>query len=149
MKPMKFGIGMFAVVGALIMLLLQLHFALSWDNYYSHFPFQGYSSPAGPPFFSTSALSLKVTETVLFALPLFVLWFARQGAIASTWGLLSGVVAAFVAIWVFTKPLREDSNMWPIDLVLLTVMTGAPLFLGCAVHVAVRRVFIHIRNWIK
>ena len=146
MKPMKLGIGMFAVVGALIMLLLQLHFALSWEAYYAHFPFQGYSPPAGPPFFSTSTRSLAVTAAVLFALPLFVLRFARQGPFASTRALLAGVVAAFVVIWFSTKALREDSNMWPIDLVLLTIMTGVPLFLGCTAQVVMTRVVTRLRR---
>lgn len=147
MKPMKFGIGKFIVAGAFIMLLLQMNFALFWKSYYSHFPFKGYSDPiVGPPFFSASTETLYVTLIVLFTLPLVVLWFARASSFVSTLGLLSGVMLANIVIWLCSKQLREDSNMWPIDLVLLTIMTAAPLFLGCVTQIVIRKVLSYLRK---
>ena len=37
---------------------------------------------------------------------------------------------ALLPVWVGTTRLREDSNMWPIDLVFLVFATGLPLLLG-------------------
>lgn len=147
MKPLKFGIDMFIVAGAFIMLLLQMNFALFWKSYYSHFPFKGYLDPiVGPPFFSASTETLYVTLIVLFILPLVVLWFARASSFVSTLGLLSGVMLANIAIWLSSKQLREDSNMWPIDLVLLTIMTAAPLFLGCITQIVIRKVLSYLQK---
>ena len=39
-------------------------------------------------------------------------------------------MAACVVIWVATAKLRNDSNMWPISLVFLAVMTGVPMLIG-------------------
>lgn len=139
---------MFILAGAVTMLLLHLDFVMLWESHYSHFPFKGQRDPiAAPPFFSTSARTLLITEIVLFILPLAVLWFAREGSFASTGGLFSGVMLTVVIIWLSTKQLREDSNMWPIDLVLLSIMTGVPLFLGCVTQIVFRSVLGHLRRF--
>ena len=37
---------------------------------------------------------------------------------------------ALLLVWDGTSRLREDSNLWPIDLVFLLFATGIPLLLG-------------------
>jgi|PlaIllAssembly_1097288.scaffolds.fasta_scaffold432776_1 uncharacterized membrane protein len=141
---MKHRTWIFFAFGAVTMLLLQLHFVLFWKSYYIHFPIQGYEGAMAEgkvaPFFTGSTQSAEITKIVLFLLPLAVLWFARGSAWRSTCGLWLGVMFSVVIIWLATERLRRDSNMWPIDLVLLSVMTGVPLFLGCITQVVIQRI---------
>ena len=151
MGSVKSRTSIFVAIGAVTMLLLQLHFVLFWKSYYSHFPVQGYQGAMAAgnvsPFFTGSAQSLQITEIVLFALPLLVLWFARESSWTSTLGLWSGVMLSVVIIWLATKRLREDSNMWPIDLVFLSFLTALPLFLGCVTQIVIQRVMGYLRRW--
>lgn len=95
-----------------------------------------------PPFFASSERSLLIARIVLAVLPLLALPFASVTpwkAVRAMWG---GVMLAVVVIWVATPALRQDSNMWPIDLVFLAVMTGIPLVLGMFAYllaISVRR----------
>jgi hypothetical protein len=125
---------MFVLVGVIAFLLLHLQFALRWDSYYSRFPLNGYQAAMDayrvPPFFASSERSLLIARVALAILPLLALPFASVTpwkAVRAMWG---GVMAAVVLIWLATPALRQDSNMWPIDLVFLAVMTGIPLVLG-------------------
>jgi len=139
MKSDKFRMQFFIALGFIVMLLLQFNFVLFWDSYYSHYPFLGNSqSTTYPPFFSISVRSLEITVATLFLVPLLALWFSRAGSLVATLGLLIGVMMATVIIWLSSEKMRQDSNMWPIDLVLLTIMTGAPLFLGCIAQVSIK-----------
>jgi hypothetical protein len=40
------------------------------------------------------------------------------------------VVLADVLVWVGTMSLREDSNLWPINLVFVMGFAETPLFFG-------------------
>jgi hypothetical protein len=130
----ELGSRMFVLVGAVAFLLLHLQFVLWWDSYYSRFPFYGYRSAMAahqvPPFFTSSERSLLVARFALAVLPLIALPFASitpWKAVRAMWG---GVMLAVILIWISTPALRQDSNLWPIDLVFLAVTTGIPLVLG-------------------
>jgi hypothetical protein len=137
---------MFVLVGVVAFLLLHLQFALWWDSYYARFPVYGYQAAMAahrvPPFFASSERSLLIARVVLAILPLLALPFASVTpwkAVRAMWG---GVMMAVVLIWLATPALRQDSNMWPIDLVFLAVMTGIPLVLGMFAYllaISVRR----------
>ncbi len=47
-------------------------------------------------------------------------------------------MVSLVAIWVATPQFRNDSNMWPIDLVFLAFVTGVPVFAGSLLGFGVR-----------
>lgn len=133
-----FGSRTFLVGGAVAFLLLHLQFALCWDSYYARFPIYGYQAAMAahrvPPFFASSERSLLIARVVLAVLPLLALPFASVTpwkAVRAIWG---GVMVAVVLIWAATPALRQDSNMWPIDLVFLAVMTGVPLVLGMVAY---------------
>jgi len=130
----RFAPWTFAALGAGAFLLLQLHFAVTWTSYYAHFPIMGFQrameSGLIPPFLTTSTRSLLVGRVVLLLLPLGTLWFRngrRRDALLALW---SGVMLVLVLVWIGTKRLREDSNLWPFDLVFLLFVTGVPLLLG-------------------
>jgi hypothetical protein len=129
--------------GFLVLLGLQLQFVLLWNGYYSRFPWPGYSTAmkAGlvPPFLTTSPKSYFMTRITLLFPPLVALLFPKESLVRAWFSLWAGAMAATVAIWVATPRLRNDSNLWPIDLVYLGYVTGLPLFLGIIVVFLVRR----------
>jgi len=88
-----------------------------------------------PPFFSSSERSLLVARIVLAILPLLALPFAGNSPWKAAGGLWVGVMLATIAIWIATPALRQDSNMWPLDLAYLGVVTAIPLFLGALAYV--------------
>lgn len=140
----------FAALGAGAFLLLQLHFAIAWKSYYAHFPFMGYQrameSGLIPPSLTTSTRSLLVGRVVLVLLPLGSLWFRngrRRDALLALW---SGVMLALVLVWVGTKRLREDSNLWPIDLVFLLFVTGMPLLLGALFQAGLQETLTYLQK---
>ncbi len=57
-----------------------------------------------------------------------------------------GVMLSVMLIWGGTARLRQDSNMWPIDLVYLSFMTAPPLFLGSAICLVVQKVLSYVRG---
>lgn len=122
---------------------MQLQFILLWRAYYSHFPYPGYSHAmqvgAVAPFLTASVRSTQVTRFVLSCLSVITLWFPGRRLVVAMLALWTGVMMAVVGIWVATPRLREDSNMWPIDLVVLAYQTGAPLIVGTLFFLVIRR----------
>jgi hypothetical protein len=114
--------------------MLHLHFLLAWGSYYAKFSYQGYESAMAhgfvPAFFNTSPKSLRISQVVLFFLPLVALWFAAGSRLKAALGLWIGVMLAIILIWISTKRLREDSDLWPIDVAVLSFQTVRPLVLG-------------------
>lgn len=144
MRLRTFGPRPFLLAGFVAFLVLHLHFALMWDAYYSRFPVWGYQSAMAahrvPPFFVSSARSLLIARIVLAILPVLALPFVSGTpwkAMRAMWG---GVMLAVVLIWIATPALRQDSNMWPIDLLYLAVVTGLPLVIGMFAFILVSRV---------
>ena len=133
-----------AMVGGVAALALQWHFSHAWTSYYSHFPWQGYQQAMQeghvPAFLTTSPRSLLVGSLVLFLLPSLTLLFAGGRPIKVTLALWAGVMAALVTVWVATPRLRQDSNLWPIDLVLVSFITGLPLIAGASAVVLLQKV---------
>jgi hypothetical protein len=127
-------ITLYVAAGLAAAFALQWHFSDAWASYYSRFPWQGYQQAMGeghvPAFLTTSPRSLLVGSLVLFLLPLLTLLFAGGQPIRFTLALWVGVMAALVAAWVGTPQLRQDSNTWPIDLVLVSFITALPLLAG-------------------
>jgi len=128
---------LFTMVGVLVMLALQWHFSHAWTHYYARFPRQGYEQAMQeghiPAFLTTSSRSALVGWMVIFALPILSFRFAAGRLISSMLALWVGVMVSLVTIWVATPQLRQDSNMWPIDLVGLGLSTAIPLSLGAMV----------------
>ena len=136
---------LFTLVGGVVMLALQWHFSHAWTSYYSHFPWQGYQQAMReghvPAFLTTSSRSSLVGGMVIFSLPILTLWFAGGRLISSTLALWAGVMISLVTIWIATPQLREDSNLWPIDLVVLGFTTGVPLLLGAVVFAIIQKAY--------
>ncbi len=133
---------LFALAGGLALLLLQWHFSYSWATYYSRFPWQGYQHAMQdgrvPAFLTGSPRSLLIGDIVIFSVSLLTLWFGR--GISSALALWCGIMTALAAVWMGTPALRQDSNMWPIDLVFLAFCTGIPLWLGALLVMILRKV---------
>ena len=116
--------------GIVIFVILHLHFVWSWDALYAAHPWRGYHPGVAPAFFSTSPRSLLIASLVLLAAALGLTLIPpgqRPGTGAALW---IGVMSAVVLVWIATPRLRQDSNMGPIDLVLLSLMTGVPMLIG-------------------
>jgi len=133
---------MFVLLGVVVMGFLHLQFMLFWRSHYSHFPWPGSQAAMAqgliPPFFTNSTLSLKHTMATLFAAPLLALWFARERPWVSTLAIWAGVMLFNSFVWVGTERLRHDSDLWPIDFVFLTFVTGIPLMLGSILALAMQ-----------
>ena len=149
MRPVKFRAWIYVAIGSAAMLLLQLHFVLFWGRYYSLFPLPGYERAMAdgivPPFFTSSIQSFKITMIILFLLPILTL-FSRENSWFSTLGLWSGVMLSVAIIWLATKQLREDSNMWPIDLAFLSLVVALPLLLGALFQVMIKKMASYLRR---
>jgi hypothetical protein len=72
-------------------------------------------------------------------MPLVALWFASGRYWLSALAMWAGVMLAVGLIWVGTKQLRADSNLWPIDFVILSIATALPVILGTALNVAIQK----------
>lgn len=134
----RFSTGWYLLFGLAAFALLQLHYALAWTSYYARYPIRGYDGAIEkgliPPSLMGSTRSMLVGWIVLVLLPLVALWFRvgrRRTAVVAMW---AGVMIALVGIWIGTPRLRQDSNMWPIDLVFLLFMTGLPLLIGAVLQ---------------
>lgn len=140
---MKSRIWISFILGWVTMMLMHLLFVLFWRTYFSHFPLNGYrvAMEQGriPPFFTSSTPSVWFTRIALFALPVVAFWFARGRPRFSTLAMWAGVMFTIILIWVSTPQLRNDSNLWPLDLVFLSFMTGIPISLGGLVSVAIQK----------
>jgi len=121
---------LYFVAGALIFLALHLYFVLTWQALYAQHLWTGYAPGRLPAFFNSSPDSLLVTNVVLFAAALGLTLLPAGRVRWAGVALWVGVIAAIVAVWIATPQLRHDSNMWPIDLVVLSVMTGVPMLVG-------------------
>ena len=97
--------------------------------------------PNGIAFFPGQK-SLLIANFVLFAAALGLTLIPsgkRAGVGAALW---VGVISAVVLVWVATARLRQDSNMWPIDFVILAFMTGVPMLVGRTVGLVYWRIRI-------
>lgn len=119
---------LYLAAGAIVFLILHLHFILAWDSLYADYPFAG--TRAEPPFFATSERSSLITTIVLFATALGLTLIPKGNQPGLGVALWAGVVTAVVFVWLVTARLRQDSNMWPIDLVFVSAMTGLPMLWG-------------------
>jgi len=120
----------YLLAAAVVFLMLHFYFVATWDSQFAQDLPRGYAPGALPPFFSSSPKSTTIAQAVVFATAL-VLTLIPSGK--SPWigiAMWAGVMLAIVLIWVGTPQLRNDSNMWPIDLVFLAVMVGIPMLIG-------------------
>jgi hypothetical protein len=138
MRKPQLPVWSFFLVGLAAILALQAQFFLLWHPFYSRFPWRGYENATAegniPPSISGSRMTLYVAMIALLLLPLIVLWFTnarRQAAAILIW---AGVMVGVVLVWIATPRLRQDSNMWPIDLVILAIETGIPLAIGASIQ---------------
>jgi hypothetical protein len=133
----------FSLVGGVVLLALQWHFSHAWTSYYSRFPWQGYEQAMReghvPAFLTTSSRSSLVGGMVIFSLPILTFWFAGGRLISSTLALWAAVMISLVTTWITTPQLRDDSNMWPIDLALLAFSSEIRLLVGALAFVMVQK----------
>ena len=132
---------LYVLAGAIVFLILHIHFVVAWESLYAHHPWWG-QHPGGPAVFTGSPRSLAIASAVLFvmALALTVIPPGQRPGIGSA--LWAGVMIAVVLIWVATARLRQDSNMWPIDFVFLAVQTGVPMVVGRTIGLVYWRIRI-------
>ena len=131
------------LMGAMAFLVLQWHFSHAWAGYYSRFPWRGYEQTMReghvPAFLTTSPRSLLVGSCILFSLPFLTLWFGFGRPLLSGLALWAGVMVSLVGVWVATPRLRQDSSLWPIDIVFLLFNTGLPLMAGALGVLAIQK----------
>ncbi len=127
---------------AVIFLLLHVYFVLTWDGLYAQYPWTGYAPGVSPPFFSSSPRSELVAYAVLFATALGLTLIPSGSKPWVGVAMWAGVTAAVVLVWVATPQLRNNSNMWPIDLVFLSFITGVPMLIGRTIGLIYWRVRI-------
>ena len=135
---------LFALAGGLALLILQWHFSQSWAGYYSRFGWRGYEQAMRegrvPAFLTTSPRSFLLGSSALFALPLLTLWFGGWRPLRSSLALWAGVVVSLVGVWVATPQLRQNANLWPIDMILLFFGIGLPMMAGVLTVLAIEKV---------
>jgi hypothetical protein len=133
---------LYVLAGAVVFLILHIHFVVAWESLYAHHPWTGYAPGRSPAFFSSSPKSLAIASAVLLVMAL-ALTVIPPGQRAGIGGALwAGVMIAVVLIWVATARLRQDSNMWPIDFVFLAVQTGVPIGVGRTIGLVYWRIRI-------
>ena len=133
---------LYVLAGAVVFLILHIHFVLAWESLYAHHPWTGYAPGASHAFFSSSPRSVAIANVALFAAALALTIIPpgqRPGIGAALW---AGVISAVVLVWVGTARLRQDSNMWPIDFVFLSVLTGLPMLVGRTIGLVYWRIRI-------
>lgn len=132
----------FLLLGFAAFLLLQLQYVLFWVPFYSNSPLPGYerAMAAGQiaPFFTATRQTMMAAAVVLFLLPMVSLFWARPVArkLNASVALWAGIMLGVVVVWISIPRLRNDSDMWPIDLVFLAFTTGLPMIAGTLVHLA-------------
>jgi hypothetical protein len=95
-----------------------------------------------PAFFSSSPRSVAIANVVLFATA-FALTMIPPGQRPRIGvALWAGVMGTVVLVWLATAQLRQDSNMWPIDFVFLSVLTGLPMLVGRTIGLVYWRIRI-------
>ena len=133
---------LYVLAGAVVFLILHIHFVLAWDNLYALHPWTGYAPGRSPAFFSSSPRSVAIANVVLFATALALTMIPPGQRPRIGVALWAGVMGAVVLVWLATARLRQDSNMWPIDFVFLSVLTGLPMLVGRAVGLVYWRIRI-------
>jgi len=132
----------FSLAGFLAILALQLQCMLLWGVFYSRFPWEGYSNAmqmgAIPASLTTSQASCALMIVALVLLPLLSFRSPNQRLFPVWSGLWLGVMTGLIAIWISTPQLRNDSNLWPIDLVMLAIATAIPVLVGTVIVFLVR-----------
>ena len=122
---------------------LQWHFSRSWSGYYSRFPWPGYEQAMKqgrvPAFLTDSPRSLRVGFCAIFALPFLTLWRSGRHALISSLALWMGIIVALMGVWLATPQFRQDSNLWPIDLVVLFFCSGLPLMAGAIALITLQK----------
>jgi hypothetical protein len=141
---------LYVLAGAVVFLILHMHFVMAWGSLYAPHPWTGYAPGVSPAFFSSSPRSVTITNVVLFATALGLTIIPpgqRPWTGAALW---AGVMSAVVLVWLATARLRQDSNMWPIDFVFLSVLTGLPMLVGRTIGLVYWRVRIgqRVNPWL-
>jgi len=120
--------------GFLTIMLLELQVRVLW-SLYSRFPMNGYQEvwregKVTPSLAAPSSLIMPVSLVVLGIVGAVAVLFVRGRARATLTGLWLGAMAGYCTVWLSTPALRQDSNMWPIDLVLIGIGLFIPLVIG-------------------
>ena len=133
---------LYVLAGAVAFLILHIHFVLAWDSLYALHPWTGYAPGRSPAFFSSSPRSVAIANVVLFATALALTMIPPGQRPRIGVALWAGVMGAIVLVWLATARLRQDSNMWPIDFVFLSVLTGLPMLVGRTIGLVYWRIRI-------
>lgn len=130
----------YLLAAAAVFLALQLYFVVTWDSFYAQHPWPGYAAGILPPFFMSSPKSVPIGCAVLFATSFMLTLIPSARGPWLGIAMWAGVMCAVVAIWLATPTMRNDSNLWPVDLVVNGAMTGAPMLIGRTVGLVYWRV---------
>jgi hypothetical protein len=133
---------LYVLAGAVVFPILHIHFVLAWDSLYALHPWTGYAPGRSPAFFSSSPRSVAIANVVLFATALALTMIPPGQRPRIGVALWAGVMGAVVLVWLATARLRQDSNMWPIDFVFLSVLTGLPMLVGRTIGLVYWRIRI-------
>ena len=133
---------LYVLAGAVVFLILHIHFVIAWESLYAQHPWTGYNPGASPAFFSSSPRSVALANVVLFATALALTMIPPGQRPRIGVALWAGVMGAVVLVWLATARLRQDSNMWPIDFVFLAVQTGVPIGVGRTIGLVYWRIRI-------
>jgi hypothetical protein len=138
------------LLAILFMVAIQAQFLVLWRPLYAHPTWKGYEIAAergyDVPFYTTSPRALLATEMLLFLFALALLLIRRSFWPLVVPGLLIGAFLGAVGVWISTRRLREDSNLWPIDMLFLLVVTAVSIALGSGLAVAVRVLVPKLRH---
>ena len=140
--------GLAVLAGLATFLLLHLFFFLAWDAVFVAHPWPGYEtamqSGTIEPWFVHSPVSLWLTRTVLFALPLAMALAARRArwatALAFWAGTASGIVLTYATTTIRTLPWG-----W-LGYVLYPFRALIPIVLGTALGELARRTILPPRR---
>lgn len=132
------------VMGALVFMLLDLHFTTAWESLYAPEPWAGMEQAARTgvlePWFGSTPRSLRVTQTVLGGLA-FVVGLVRTddpwNAGMALWiGVLIPLIPVLVGRTILNEtgllvvtPMSEEPLTW-LALPLEAVRVGAPILAG-------------------
>ena len=130
----------YALAAAAVFLALQLYFVLAWPSHYAQHTWTGYAPGVSPPFFTSSPRSQIVASAVLGVMTLVLTLMPGGRTRLLGTAMWLGVLAAIVLVWIATPRLRGDSDLWPIDLVLLAIMAGVPMLIGRGLGLVLRRI---------
>ena len=102
---------LYVLAGAVVFLILHIHFVIAWESLYAQHPWTGYNPGASPAFFSSSPRSVALANVVLFATALALTMIPPGQRPRIGVALWAGVMGAVVLVWLATARLRQEDRI--------------------------------------